>query len=392
MTQQGIRLTPVGADGEGSARASWLLFQNRPRIADSLTQVDLQEALKRIPLLLPICSVAQLGAAAAAVDALKDGKDTVATRSDHSLLREQGLAHAWRWLVTWPPLLGRKPDLLGLRDIRASRDDKQLSQMLEDCVPGLDRVSNLGDLKQWAAAQECAVAQFLAHVLTAEHQKSREQQRGDGELQTAGVRLLDQTMIYGAFRAAYLDGDLAAKALLDSVSAAVPSELPVGQSDSIDEFYSAPCYVGPLAAWHHLFDASVEADAAMSLPVKILIAQLFDAIDVIRNLASGSYAGVSAWSLRLPSGARLGVGSSMTSRGPLFHLLSQSLSDRERGVASTWQIFAPTDWHFKDSGLLQHLLAGQADESALSTAIVALDPCCAADVRSPSRGEGGNNA
>lgn len=391
MTQQGIRLTPVGADGEGSTRAPWLLSQNRPRIAESLTHVDLQEALTRIPLLLPICSVAQLGAAKAAVDALVHGKDTIATRTDPGLLREQGLAHAWRWLVTWSPLLGNKPDLLRLRDIRAARDDKQLAKMLEDCVPGLDRVSNVDDLKQWAAAQECPVALFLAQLFATEHQKSRGQLSGDDDLPTARLRLLDQTMIYDALRAAYLGGDLAAKALLDSV-AAVPLELPVGRIESIAEFHSAPCYVGPLAVWDHLFDASVESHVPMSLPLKIFVAQLFDAMDVIRKLASGTLAEVSAWSMTLTDGAALGVGSSMTSRGPLFHLLSQTPRDKERGVASTWQIFAPTDWHFKDSGLLQHLLLGQADPSVLSTAIVALDPCCAAHVGSSSLGEDSSNA
>ncbi len=391
MTHAGIRLTP-----EGAADA-WVLSQNRPRIAESLAGLDLSNALARIPLLLPICAVAQLGAATAAVDAATGQNAGVdSSCGEHSsydgLLREQGIAHAWRWLVTWPPLLGDQPDLVCLRDIRAASDDKQLSLMLQACVVGLDEVSSLESLARWASAEHCTAAR-LFHLMLGDGSLLRGSRPGAAEKAAAvSVDFLDREMIYNGIRAAFVEDDVEARARLDGVLATAPATQEIrpleqpgqGPATVPAGSESAPCYVGPLAARGHSLTETLASHPDIGLLAKMLIAQLLDGIVVMRALATDCAAQISAWSIGLPGGDALGIGSAMTSRGPLFHLVRQNARDKARGVAGSWQILAPTDWHFKDGNLLQHLLPGNASAPAVRMALAALDPCCAADVRSAS--------
>jgi hypothetical protein len=386
----------------------WVLRQHRPRIASALVGADFVTAQSRIPLLLPLCQAAQAQAAAAALAALADTTRDTDAADARALLREQGLSGAWRYLITWPGLLGERSNPQALRTMSDVTDSEELAAALHRLLPGLQQASTLEDFIDWVNNENCAGARLLARAMNGSVGAVFALDAASSESADAGlaasdlVEMLQSDALLKRIQASMRDADEEdfEYSALGVVAGPPPSTLNLhadvraegmstqtqtGQTAS----HAGPIYVGALAAGRHPLTQKLASHPRFSLTAKFLGAQILDSVAVADAIAAedtGALAGVR--SLRIEAGDHcVGIGSSTTVRGPLFHVVTQNAQAAADGVASGWQILAPTDWHFAKVELLGRLLASGGSDSDARLALAALDPCCASSVQSPARPE-----
>lgn len=368
----------------GNTPDRWTLTQHRPRIARALVGQAFPEAVQHIALLLPLCQTAQKNAAMAAVAALEARESVPGIGSARDLQREQGLATAWRWLITWPRLLGEDADPQTLRELRLSNSHQRLAAGLASCVPGLTGVGSIGDLETWSRSGECAAARLLARAWSVADRSSAAEHQ-------CSIRFCDASSLLNIISTGLIDGSSPAGQLLATASGSPPDRLDVGPAAGPHDACknvggdsaTGPIYVGPLAMARHPMITDIAADSTLAPLTKLFAAQLMDSVAVIELLQAGDRAGAAATISRyLPSGScgGIGIGSAMTTRGPVFHVIRQTQEAFAGGHASDWTIYAPTDWHFSGIELVAQWLPVEATEQEARLVLAGLDPCCASSV------------
>lgn len=329
-----IRITP------GDAGVS--IFQRRPTVTGLLTGMSLEEAVIRIPLLLPICGKAQGIAAQRAASAAREQDEPYAEEHTAQLWREQALAAAWRLAIDWPGLVGRGKEIPLLKSAQQAADPESLATELLNFLPGLITVEDLETLLGWLERSDCTAATVIRRARDLEF----------GVEAPHAPRLASGQELQGMALAAM------AHEPFDPLS-------PLG----------AGVEVGPLAMCRHpLVEVTGNSELFGALSRR-LVAQLLDTLVIAGHLLDErSTYPLSAW----PLGDRVGLGRANTARGPVFHRVALDEDDRVRD----WRVLAPTDWHFAADGPLVHE-AGRldGDNDMLALLVAGFDPCAPWSIR-----------
>ncbi|MEE4192477.1 MAG: hypothetical protein V2I66_12925, partial [Halieaceae bacterium] len=170
--------------------------QHRPNVTGVLGGLSLDEAVLRIPLLLPICGHAQGIAAQRAAAAARGESEPHAREHSDQLWHEQAIAAAWRLTIDWPGALDRERDIALFKAVQNADDTGSLANRLLACVPGLDSVETQEDLARWLSESDCTPASVVrrARELEANLGASPEAQLAAGEtLQSLAQSALDAT-------------------------------------------------------------------------------------------------------------------------------------------------------------------------------------------------------
>ncbi len=312
------------------------IAQRRPTVTGVLGGLGLEEALLRIPLLLPICGHAQGIAAQRAASAARNQTDPHAIEHTRQLWREQAVAAAWRLAVDWPGCVGRKRALPLFKAVQQADGPETLATQLLQFLPGLISVESMADLSAWLIDSDSTAANVV--------RRAREL---ESELGFAGAPSL-------------LAGE-ALKALAQTALAEADFDPLTPAGAGID--------VGPLAMRRHPLVERLAACSDYGALTRRLVAQLLDTLVIAGHLLDGqSTYPVSAWNL----GPGIGMGRAITARGPVFHRVELDGD----GKVAAWRVLAPTDWHFAPGGPLAteaQRLAPNDDQ--LSLLVLGFDPC-----------------
>ncbi|MEM1191398.1 MAG: hypothetical protein AAGI72_22900 [Pseudomonadota bacterium] len=305
-----------------------------------------QDALRLVPSLLPVCGEAQRIAAARALESAQGVPASAAVERERELrlLREQGLAAAWRLLVDWPRAADRSTRLATVKTLRRA-DDVSLGRGLLSLLPDSLAVPASGPL-------------LLARVI-------EEATWGESCI---GTSLLRRALHQGSAAAA-------APLAIHTPSSLFAQARDYFASERCDPATLAlagnplPLTVGPLAMARHPAVAAVRERGDLASPVKLLLAALIDTAAVATALAGD--APLPALTPEMAEAAEPGFGHSVTARGPLLHKISL---DNEGRIAQ-WRHLAPTDWHFAPGGLVERLGVAVTSQDAADLLIAAADPC-----------------
>lgn len=312
------------------------ISQRRPTVTGVLSGMGLEEALIRIPLLLPICGKAQGIAAQRAASAARGEQEHYAAEHTRQLWREQALAAAWRLAIDWPGLIGRDKEIPLLKAVQQAVDPESLATELLDFLPGLINVEDSEQLISWIERSNCTGAAVIREARQLEF----------------GV---------DAPHAPHLASgeELQGLAIASMAHEPFDPQSPLG----------AGIEVGPLAMNRHpLLDRISSSDIFGALSRR-LVALLLDTMVIAGHLLDEqSTYPLSAWTL----GGRVGLGRANTARGPVFHRVALDVNDR----VADWRVLAPTDWHFAADGPLVHE-AGRlgGDRNRLAMLVAGFDPC-----------------
>jgi hypothetical protein len=323
--------------------------QQRPAVASLLVGLDAAEALRRIPALLPVCGRAQ---SLAARRALAAARGEARAREDDvrvdELWQEQARAAAWRLAIDWPDLLGEERDLAALRRVMQAGTAGDAAARLAEFLPGIEGIDSMADLLHWMATADCSAARTLRHADAVE-----EGATGGGAVSLLrGEALLRQALT--VFATPGFDP-------LDPAGVAVE--------------------VGPLAMARDPLVAALPAVQGVGRSTRRLLAQVLDTRAVTRALAQAPEFAAAGDSLTVAPG--LGVGSALTTRGPVFHRVA--LAPEGGNTVGEWRVLAPTDWHFARRGPLAAATAGSTPEATpLRLLVASLDPCVAWSVMAPA--------
>lgn len=312
------------------------IHQRRPTVTGLLAGMSLEEAVIRIPLLLPICGKAQGIAAQRAASAAKDEDEPYAVEHTAQLWREQALAAAWRLAVDWPVLVGRSREIPLLKSTQQATDPASLATELLNFLPGLITVEDTEALLQWLEQSKCTAAEVIRRARDLEF----------GVEAPHAAQLASGQELQGLALAAM------AHEPFDPLS-------PLG----------AGVEVGPLAMCRHPLVEKTGNSELFGALSRRLVAQVLDTLVIAGHLLDErSTYPLSAW----PLGDRIGLGRANTARGPVFHRVALDEDDRVRD----WRVLAPTDWHFAANGPLAHE-AGRldGDRERLALLIAGFDPC-----------------
>ena len=342
---------------------------DKPPLSRLLSGRRVDEALSLIPLLLPVCGVAQSVAARRAVEAALD--DTAAPEIERNreleILIERAAAQAWRFTMDWPPLVGeqvRPADLKSVRDAAAiakkaiGSDATQLQAVLMDVA--------------------VALAALIPELNPEAHQ--------DAEPNVAFDRLMDgksiparvlqlardhEAGVKGARNSAAVTLAGGGAALHDQLAHAFAAE----PFDSTAPAMKQPIDVGPVA---YCADGQVAdvLDRFGYCATTRLFAMIVTAIGTVAALRDWRNAAGDPNSSGVQSGkaGRVSIGGAMTARGPVLHAVRLG-----GDVVVDWRILAPTDWHFAPDGAAAKALAdpahGKIDRSHAEIVVASFDPC-----------------
>lgn len=323
-----IRVTPGAAGIQ--------IFQRRPTVTGLLTGMTLEEAVIRIPLLLPICGKAQSIAAQRAASAAKNEDEPYAIEHTAQLWREQALAAAWRLAIDWPGLVGRAREIPLLKSTQQAADPESLATELLNFLPGLIAAEDTEALLDWLERSECTAATVI--------QRARDLEFGVDAPHAA---------------------QLASGQELQGMALAAMAHEPFDPLSPL----GAGIEVGPLAMCRHPLVEEIASSELFGALSRRLVAQVLDTLVIAGHLLDErSTYPLSAW----PLGDRIGLGRANTARGPVFHRVALDEDDRVRD----WRVLAPTDWHFAAEGPLAHE-AGRidGDNDMLAILVMGFDPC-----------------
>jgi uptake hydrogenase large subunit len=374
---RGLRLH---AQWTGERFAGISLTSARPiGVMKVLAGKSIDEALRLVPLLFPVCGRAQVIAGVRAVEAARgDAHDGLLDAArDLLVMAEQAGSLAWRVAIDWAPLVGREADPASVALARKAAQDIRFA-LYGDApfdVPGVNTLRL--DRERLGAAVAILRRQLSALFPEA--------------IDLTDLRELSQilrglTPAKASIPALVI---LEAQRLADGLQGSHDGEFfdsfdPVwfGERLSCLEDFAAqptvdgiPAEVGPLAAIAH--PVAMEALCAWGpgMPARFLAAaldlhQLPHRMEtVMRRLVAG---------VPLPRRATLatgiGVGVAATARGPLAHyvvLKGHTVAD--------WRGVAPTEWNFHPNGPFVRAVrrAGHLDnpEHALHVLAASFDPC-----------------
>jgi hypothetical protein len=327
-------LTPEILIHQGEAGID--ISQQRPTVTGLLAGMSLEEAVIRIPLLLPICGKAQGVAAQRAASAARGEPEPFAEQHTEQLWREQALAAAWRLAIDWPGLVGRQKEIALLKAAQQAADPESLATELLDFLPALITVDDVEQLIRWLEQSDCTAAEVIRRA---------------------------QGLEFGID--APHSPRLAAGQELQGLALAAMARDPFDPQHPA----GAGVEVGPLAMCRHPLIEQLWNSEVFGALSRRLVALVLDTLVIAGHLldAQTTYP-LSAWTL----GGGVGLGRANTARGPVFHRVV--LGDDNHVL--DWRVLAPTDWHFAANGPLAHeasRLGGDSDRLALLVA--GFDPC-----------------
>ena len=297
--------------------------------------MGIEEALLRVPLLLPICGHAQSIAAQRAASAARGQAEPWASQHISQLWREQGLAAAWRFAIDWPPLVGRERDIALLKAVQQAIDPESLATLLLDFLPGLISAEDTDELTRWVDRSDCTAAVVI---------------RRARELET-GLPVKAPELVAGE----QLQGRALAALSAERFDPLTPE--------------GAGIEVGPLAMRRQPLVERLKAGERYGALSRRLLAQALDTLVIAGHLLDErSTYPLSAW----PLAPRVGMGRAMTARGPVFHRIALAEDDS----VADWRVLAPTDWHFAPDGpLAREAQLYDTHGEALGMLVAGFDPC-----------------
>lgn len=329
--------------------ACWRVGFVTPRATRSeawLTQIQPAIAVQRVELAFSLCRVAQRTAAQLALHALgaiaKPDHAALATAVRAEWLRE----HAINLQLAWPRMLRQPEEPALVRALMAHAADVRATprvwrQLLEQDLLGmppsdfvhLDRAG----LKAWLEASATPLASRFAAA------------------RSATPSVMSQPML--ARLSAWTQADA------HTLAAQIRNDAGFGQRPHWDHMINesgagARQFAHPLlAAWR----AQSGNDAGMRMLAR-LVELALAATDELPA------AGLRAWKLH----ADEALAAVDTARGPLLHWLRV-----RTGQIVAYRIVAPTEWNFRDGGVLEQALrlCNDTDDAQARAWLLALDPC-----------------
>jgi hypothetical protein len=366
------------------------VLSTRPvRAAAALAGRAAEDVLRLVPLLFPVCGVAQGVACARAIEAALGTAPDPGVEAARELvcLGEAAASHVWQLAIAWPEAAGVATDVGAVRAALGARvalslalfGDKSSSAALAGSArAGAPDATRLADAKL-AVTTLCALVDRLTAsgpALLAE--VTRAGRAAFGASTTLALGTLD-THATGASLAA--DPDFAERPLFEGSPADVSAYARCGSSDVVQAVEAAHGrgLLARLVARH----ASARADARTlaarfaDLEESLTTGGLDRATGKAARPADGVQAEVGEASKATAERAaeeRTGVGAAETARGPLVYWV-RATRTRIHDV----RVVAPTDWTFHPRGALASALVGAEASPTLARdagwLVLALDPC-----------------
>lgn len=346
------------AIGPSGGRVS--ISHSKPSLSRILRGKTTGEALSLIPLLLPVCGVAQSVAASRAIEAANGQPADAATERNRALamLIERATAAAWRFTMDWPLLVDDQAQPANLKAVRdaasvarravggpAATLDRALvalAAVLATLVPELDM----------NASRDAPPDDALARLLAGTSVPARALQRARRHHAPADDPhpVISKVLVTGP------------EAARECARAALMAE----PFDSAAPAMVQPVDVGPVA---FCADARI-ADAVTLLgycPTTRLFAMVIEAAATAEALRT--------WFTAIERNTETAlIGEGLTARGPVYHAVRL-----DGDVVEDWRILAPTDWHFApDSAAATELRdapQGRIDRGHAELVIASFDPC-----------------
>jgi hypothetical protein len=349
-------------------------------IARTLEGRPIAETLSLVPLLFPVCGVAQSVAALRALEAAAGHAEPAPLTQARQalLLAEAASSHAWRLGVEWTRLTGEPARLSELKTVRqaAGRWPGLVFADPDWVRPGGTEIAPNPEAERLVDRIGAALAS-LTVGRTALPVHVDELDRWLARVDTPAASLIRRVRAAGLERAG-----LHPWPLLPEIGASRFA----GWLRRLPEFALAPTVAGRPAevgafgahVGHPLIVSAVRQYGRGLLAR--LLAQLVDAGRTVTELGAVTEA-LGPWApertVAVASGE--GCGLAVTSRGPLAHWVSV-----RDGTVQAYRAVAPTEWNFHPRGpLVSGLLGLSADESLSDTVLMlvqALDPCVPVEV------------
>jgi uptake hydrogenase large subunit len=359
-----VRLT-IARDRD--AVASVGIVSTRPaRAARALAGRSDDDVLRLVPLLFPVCGVAQTVACTRAIRAARGTRNDARCEDARNLLcqAEAVVAHTWQLAISWPEAAQVPSDIGIVRTARTA-----FTTLCAALFEGGSVQRPLRAQPAWAEAR-AAVTQLCDAL---EH------------LTAGDVRLFDT--VRDASSAAFGAADTNTVAALDvtKVGALLAADPDWAEHPELD---GEPVDVSAYA--RHRGNEAVRLAEELHGPGLLarLLARHAEAESGARRLRE-SFAAFERGGGDLSSGPPacsvdgLGVGHADTARGPLVYAVRVAPS---AGAVEDVRVVAPTNWTFHPRGALHRALVGASAglELARNAAwlVLALDPCvpCAIEV------------
>ena len=312
-----------------------------------------------VPLLFPVCGVAQGVACTRAIEAARGqpAETKLETAREIACLAEAVVSHVWQMAVTWPEAAGTPTEIERVRKVRHASAALH-SAIFEDKGTDALRSSIAGA----EAREACAVLERVTSELTA----------GESVL---ARRVADE------WREGFGRGSVVTRAVATLDLATVGARLAADPTFSDHPELGGPIDVSAFARQRQSATiADLEAEhgrglltrlAARVLEARAAVARLDARLDELLTATEG---GGNGHAHAASPGPGEGLGTADTARGPLVYRITL-----QSDLVDDVRVVAPTDWTFHPRGALAHGLEGAVATPTLERDagwfLVALDPC-----------------
>jgi coenzyme F420-reducing hydrogenase alpha subunit len=376
------------------------VLSTRPvRAAAALAGRAAEDVLRLVPLLFPVCGVAQGVACARAIEAALGTAAGPVVEAARELvcLGEAAASHVWQLAIAWPEAAGVATDVGAVREALGARVALSLALFGEKsggaALGGTSRIgapdaTRLADAKL-AVTTLCALVDRLTAsdpALIAE--VTRAGRAAFGASTTRALETLDTRATSASLAA---DPDFAEHPLFDGAPADVSAYARCGSSEAVQavEATHGRGLLARLVARHAGARADARtlaarfADFEESLTTGGLDRAKATAVEAAKAAAveAAKATAVEATAVEAAKAtaeheaeARTGGGAAETARGPLVYWVRASPTK-----IHDVRVVAPTDWTFHPRGALESALVGAEASPTLARdagwLMLALDPC-----------------
>ena len=286
------------------------------------------DVARLVPLLFPVCGVAQSVACSRALDASLDrAEDPEHERArELATLAEAVASHIWQLALTWREAAGAPAHPILVREARVAAERIRAALLIH---------------REWDAVRR--EADRLAALV--------------GQIEVEGNPLLEIVARSGHAALGWT-ASIATTRTLD------PDEVGARLADD-------PTFAERPTQWGRPVDVSAHDAGPGATLLARLEARRDDAIACLERLRNLDVAPPSRVRTVVAGG---GVGVAMTARGPLVHF-ARTRGDRVEDL----RVVAPTEWTFHPAGILREALVGAKlgddVERVARWMVIALDPC-----------------